>query len=124
MFGPIRIRSHMLPKPYRLTKKKDFDRVYRQGRSFFVREMGIKFARNGLEVSRFGFVVSLKVSKNAVDRNLAKRRMREAVRGFLPGMKGGFDCAVLTRPEVKNLKYGEIEDRLRFILKKTGLLTK
>jgi len=114
----------MLTKKNRLAKKKDFERVYRRGKSFFSREMGIKAIKNNLDVSRFGFVASLKVSKKAVERNRIKRRLREIVRKALPRLESGFDCVILTRPEIKELKYQELGERAMMILGRMGVLKK
>lgn len=112
----------MLPKEHRLARKKDFDRIYRQGRSFFIKELGIKTAKNGLDISRFGFVVSLKVSKKAVERNLIKRRLREIIRETLPEIRPGFDCAVIVRPGGKDMDYGKMKSEMRSLLERSNIM--
>ena len=70
------------PKRGRLSRSAEFERVYRQGRSFGNRYLVLHaFPRTDpgelSEGPRLGFSVSRKVG-GAVDRNLVKRLLREA----------------------------------------------
>jgi ribonuclease P protein component len=103
----------MLAKKNRLTKRKDFDNLFKKGRSAFNDITGIKMAANDLNICRFGFIVSGKISKKAVERNLIKRRMREAVRQELINLKVGLDCVILAQKEAKNASYAELGKSIR-----------
>ncbi|NQU78108.1 ribonuclease P protein component, partial [Candidatus Falkowbacteria bacterium] len=46
----------MLPQKLRLTKEKDFELVFKKGRSFFVKELGVKAMSNNLDHPRAGIV--------------------------------------------------------------------
>ena len=70
----------MLPKKNRLKNKKDFERVFKQGKGFKEDFLFFKITKNNLKENRFGFIVSLKVSKKAVLRNKVKRRLREIIK--------------------------------------------
>ena len=95
------------PKKGRLSRSAEFDRVYRQGRSFGNRQLVLHaFARPDAgelrEAPRLGLSVSRKVG-GAVDRNLVKRLVREAfvdVAGDLPPQ---LDVVVVARPEALEL---------------------
>jgi len=113
----------MLAAAWRLTKKADFDRVWKQGQSFFLKELGIKKLANGQAVSRFGFVVSTKVSKLAVTRNLLKRRLRAMIAENMELILPGFDIVVFTRPGASKLTYDELRGRLEALFIKLNLLT-
>src|SRR5687768_7879368 len=88
----------MLSYPYRLTKKKDFDQV--KEREKLVHSVSFAFlylAKNEENPSRFGFVISTKISKKAVERNRAKRILREAVRHQIKNAHPGFDGIFLAK---------------------------
>lgn len=70
-----------------------------------------------------GFVVSTKVSKNAVKRNRLKRQMREVVRLLLKdgGMKKGYMIAFIARAEMFGKEYEEIQKDMIGILKKAKI---
>lgn len=114
----------VLPKKYRLTKKKDFEKVFKCGYFFSEKFLSVKVAKNGLSLSRFGFIVSLKVSKKAVTRNKIKRQLREVIKLHLKDAKMGFDIVVMAKPEITGKKYQEIEQALLGTLGKTGLFEK
>ncbi len=112
----------MLPKKYRLTKENDFKIIVKQGKSFFIKELGIKYFKNNLDYSRFGFIVSTKIDKRATVRNKIKRRLREIVYQNLSKIKPGFDILILTKPEIKNLDFLQLKEKLEKIFKKIGFL--
>jgi ribonuclease P protein component len=79
------------PKARRLLRHSDFEKVYKQGRRHFAAHMTVFYLRREAEPGssnlRIGFTVG-RVLGDAVQRNLMKRRLREAVRltGFSPGI--------------------------------------
>jgi len=112
----------MLYAQNRLTKRKDIERVHKTGRSFFVRDLGIRIAKNNLELSRFAVVASTKVSKKAVDRNKLKRRLREIMRKeILPKVKIGFDGILSTRKGLIELSFDELRNSTIELFKKAKI---
>ncbi len=114
----------MLPYLNRLSKKADIDRAFKKCRfSAYIGSIGIKAGKNNLKNSRFAIVVSLKVSKKAVERNKLKRQIREIIRlKIIPIIKPGYDCVILTKKETLNFSYKELESVMLKLLKKSGLI--
>ena len=106
----------MLQKLNRLTKKKDFESVFKNGASFKSFPMILRIARNGLKRSRFAFVISVKVSKKAVERNKTRRLASEAIRLNLGKIKGGFDAIFIVLPGAKILDYMSAEKNIISLL--------
>ncbi len=111
----------MLAKKNRLKKKKDFEKIFKEGKSFKEKFLIIKFLSNNLGYSRFGFIVSQKISKKAVLRNKIKRRMTEAVRGEIKGFKKGIDAIFIALPGIENQKFLEIKEIISNFFKKINL---
>lgn len=64
-----------------------------------------------------GYTVAKTVSKLAVKRNLAKRRLREAIRSLAPQhAKNNFDYVVIARKEILNADFKKISTDLKFCL--------
>jgi ribonuclease P protein component len=85
---------------HRLSRSRDFDAVYRQGKSVSTRFLVLYwFDRNeGREdAPRVGIAVPRKVG-GAVVRNRVKRRLREAWRAQLERIPVGRDYVVVARP--------------------------
>ena len=100
------------PKSHRLLKHADFEKVYRQGRRHFARNMTVFYLGRGGEGGlRVGFTVS-KALGGAVQRNRMKRRLREAVR--LMGLGSDVTADVVINPKKTLLKaqFVDIEEEI------------
>lgn len=111
----------MLERANRLTKKKEFDRVFKGGRSSFDKILGIKAMANELEQNRFGIIINNKVSKKAVIRNKIRRRIREVLKKENPNLYPGNDVVVIVQPIAKNKESSEIKASIIFLFKKLRL---
>jgi len=113
----------VLPKTYRLTKKKDFDQLIKKGKSIGQDFLVLKFLKTNLKDTRIGFIVSRKVSNKAVVRNRIKRKLREAVRAFLFELKPGYDLVFFAKKEIKDNNFLEIKKAIEGLFQKARLLT-
>jgi ribonuclease P protein component len=111
----------MLPKNYRLKKKKDFERVFKRGKGLGENFLILKFVNNNLGVLRIGFVVGQKVSKKATLRNKVKRRLREVVRANLAKLKSGYDLVFLTKKGIEEKSFREIKEMVEELFRKAKL---
>lgn len=113
----------MLSREHRLNKKQDIERIFKRGRSIYAGSLGLRVAPNNLAASRFTVVVSLKVSKKAVERNRLKRRLREIMRQeIMPRAKSGIDGIVLTQKPLLNLTFDELKQQTITLFKKAHLV--
>jgi ribonuclease P protein component len=113
----------MLPRPERLLASRDFQRVYRHGKSYthplvVLYVLPIDEPASRLPV-RAGFVASKKVGK-AHDRNLAKRRVRESYR-LLATRQGPPTLMVwVVRPAAVRATHTQIQDAVAHLLTISG----
>ena len=112
----------MLPQKNRLKKKKDFERVFKKGRLFKEGFLILRIAENGLKSSRFGFVISRKVSREAAKRNKIKRRLRELVRIKLTKIKTGIDGVIVVIPGFEVNNFQQLEKSVNKLFKKANIL--
>jgi ribonuclease P protein component len=87
-------------KRYRLSRSRDFDTVYRHGRSVSTRFLTLHwFTRedNSEQEPRLGVAVP-KAAGSAVVRNRLKRQLREAWRERLDTIPAGHDYVIVVRP--------------------------
>jgi ribonuclease P protein component len=82
----------------RLSRSRDFDAVYRNGRSVSTRFLVLyRFDRDDDDgEARLGIAVPKKIG-GAVTRNRIKRRLREVWRALLTEVPGGADYVLLVR---------------------------
>jgi len=111
----------MLKKINRLAKNKDFDNLFKKGKSSYNKIIGFKYIKNGLAYNRFGIIISTKVSKKAVIRNKIKRQNRAIIRKNEKDIKQGFDMSFVVFPLILDKKFQEIEDNIKNTLSKIKL---
>jgi ribonuclease P protein component len=82
----------------RLSRSRDFDAVYRQGRSVSTRFLVLYwFPQEEPAAPRFGFSVPRAVG-GAVERNKIKRQLREVWQSRLDRVPAGNDYVLIVRP--------------------------
>ena len=94
-----------------LKKNKDFQNVYRKGKSYADKYLVMYVLENGLESNRIGISVSKKVG-NSVVRHHLTRLLRESYRLHEEMFHSGWDIVVIARAGAKNASYHEIESAL------------
>ncbi|MEX0786546.1 MAG: ribonuclease P protein component [Dehalococcoidia bacterium] len=103
----------------RLRQSSDFTAVYRKGKPFRSDLLVLRVLRSGREPSRVGFTVG-KALGNAVQRNLVKRRLREAARS-LP-LQGGWDVVVNARRGAAEAGYWNLREQMSALMGRAGVL--
>jgi ribonuclease P protein component len=99
--------SFGLPKDSRLRKSAEFRRVYAEGKRFDGRFMTVFVLPSKTESHKLGITASKKGIGNAVERNRAKRLLREAFRlsrAELSELKGRYDWVLNARRKLLHIK--------------------
>ena len=107
-----------MQRRHRISGTKRHSQIHREGTSAANRLLVIRYLANGLDHSRFAFVVSKRVG-NAVIRNLIKRRLREAVKSC--ELASGWDAVFIARRGVQNATYSDLSRATRNLLRRSGI---
>jgi len=107
----------MLQRKLRLRENRAFRTVFAQGKSFPGKAV-VVYALSGSP--RYGFIASKKVG-SAVQRNRAKRLMREVVRLHLGNFPKDMQIIFIARPTIKGLSYREVEKSIMQTLQRAKL---
>jgi ribonuclease P protein component len=116
----------MMKRRHRLSRSRDFDTVYRHGRSTATRYLVLySFPRadaNG-DGPRLGLAVSRKLG-GAVERNRLKRRLRAAFDSVVHGLPSDHDYVLIARPglgEAADTRgFDWLEERVAEVFRKEG----
>jgi ribonuclease P protein component len=104
-----------------LRAPRDFDTLQRRGQSRAHPLLVVRYARNDLGRTRFGFSTSRRLGP-AVVRNRVRRRMRELVRRLRPRLASGWDVLVVARAGAVTAGSQELATALERLLHQAGLL--
>jgi len=94
-----------------LKKNKDFQIVYKEGKSLANKYLVMYKRKNGSDKNRLGISVSKKVG-NSVVRHRIIRLLKESYRLQEDRFINGLDIVVIARPSAKYISYREIESAL------------
>ena len=104
-----------------IKENRDFRRLYRQSASFVAPALVVYFKETRAGFSRLGITAGKKVG-GAVQRNRAKRVIREAYRALLPRFNKSVDMVIVARKKSAYVKSDVVKEELENLLKKANLL--
>lgn len=110
----------MLKRELRLRKKSNIKEVFAEGKNYSVKYVAIYVLKGP---KRFGFIASKKVG-NSVQRNRAKRLMREVIRIHLSEIRNDIQIILIARAKIKGVSYFEVEKTMMNMLKNANALVK
>ena len=110
-----------MKRAYRLRRPDQFQRVRRDGRSWSTPLLTLNAAASRRRVSRCGFVVGKRIGK-AVDRNRARRRLREAVRLLYDRIAPGWDLVFVIRsPDLVTTEFTQLHALVEQLMRRAGV---
>jgi len=107
-----------MKKAARLKGKKEFDKVFSDGRAWANSFVVLRAVPNGMGVNRYSVVAGWRVGK-AVVRNKVKRRLKASV----PNIVGeGWDVVLIARKPATEADYHTLESATRELFARARLL--
>jgi ribonuclease P protein component len=110
-------------KHQRIKKNKEFQRIFKKGKSFANRQFIVYVLKSDQPEFRLGLSVSKKVG-NAVTRNRIKRFIRQAFLENQTLLMQNADYVIIARPQSADLDYHESKKSLEHVLKIARALPK
>ena len=113
-----------LKKEKRLCKNREYQLVYRHGRSV-VNRLAVLYVlpRSPKQPTRIGFVTGKKIGC-AVERNRCRRLMKEVYRLHQYEMKDGYDLVLIGRGYLKQVGYQEAERSILQLFRRANVWKK
>lgn len=111
-----------MQRELRLTRKEDFNKVYRYGTSFANHQFVVyRLQQSSVAQIRVGISVSKKVG-NAVIRNRMRRLIKEIIRHQVMSIKPHYDLVFIVRKPSIEMEYDQLEKSLLHVLRKASLI--
>lgn len=104
----------------RLSSGRAFDAVYEQGAVYNGPLFVLRVLPNASGEVRWGFAVGKRIAPLSTQRNRARRRLREAARGFL--VRPGNDLIVTVKAAGLDAPYEDLVAGLERLLQRAGAL--
>ena len=111
-----------MQRKFRLTRSTDFKRVRRTGKSYAHPFVVLVVQASETPRARVGVTAGRSVG-GAVQRNRAKRLLREAMRPLLPQLIPGWDLIQIARPALVRSTVQEIRQTLMDLLQRARILS-
>jgi len=100
-----------------LRKRTDFSAIYNKGKSLGERYVVLFYRKNNLPYKRIAFLASKKVG-NSVERNRARRLMKESVRTSQVELPDGVDYIFIARNTILNRNYADVKKSIEAAIKR------
>jgi len=113
----------MLEKKYRLTKKEDFDNVFKGGAWARGRLLSLRIKKTTNAFPRIGFVVGTRITKQAAARNRIKRQLRASFSKHIKEIGRGLDIVVVPTSGITGKKFTDIHAEITHLLTKAHLIS-
>lgn len=107
----------MLKKINRISSRKEFLEIKNKGKIISSSLFGAICLVDETEEIKFGFVISKKISKRAVDRNKIKRRLCEVLVKNLNKFKAGTKIVFLAKKSLLGADIEKIEEEIDKLIK-------
>ena len=108
----------MLPKGNRIRKTREFERVFASKQSIPGRLLRLVYTSNNLPITRYGIIISTKVSKKAVVRNKLRRRLQAIISRCIEQLLPPKDIVIICSQLAGKAEYRDIEIDLKRVLEK------
>ena len=108
-------------RPDVLRGKKEFSLIYNRGKSLGDKYVVLFYRKNNLSYNRIAFLASKKVGKS-VQRNRARRLMKESFREIREEIISGYDLIIIARNTINGAEYLNVKKSLIHALKRAKLL--
>lgn len=110
-----------MKRNFRLTRSIDFKRVRNEGKSYAHPLVVLVASPTAEETIHIGVTAGRAVG-GAVERNRAKRLLREAMRFLLPSIRPGWDLVLIARQPLPTASYEQVQSTLSQLLQRAKLL--
>ena len=110
-----------MQRRFRLTRSDDINRVRQEGRSLANATLVLGFLPNQINQTRIAVIAGRSIG-GAVQRNLAKRRIRSAFQALHMGLNQGYDLVLIARKPILQVDYQNVVNGLHALLIQAGLM--
>lgn len=106
----------------KISENRVYKQMYNRAQNVVCKNIVVYLRKSRYDINRLGLTCTKTVGK-AVERNRAKRLMREAYRLNESKLKKGYDCIIVARTRAKSATYFEVERDFLYAARKLSFLS-
>ncbi len=111
----------MLEKQYRLKKNKEFNYIYKKGKTVSNKVLSVVYVKTKLDNIKVGFSISNKVG-NSVVRHKIKRQLTHLFKEFINQVNKNYNYIFVARQGIELIEYNDMRIQMQRVLQKAELL--
>lgn len=112
----------MIAQKNRLSKKADFEQIFKNGNKDFSQYFTIRFLKNDLNFCRFSVIISNRFSKKATERNRYRRQIKAILLDNFANFRENIDLIITVLPTIKKFDFDKIKQELEKQLKNKKII--
>ena len=112
-----------MDKRYRLRSNMEFQKVYKNGKNYWNRNLILFVKKNGLAYTRVGYSITKKIG-NSVVRNKIRRQLKEVYRLNFYRIEEGYDLIFIPKKNIVDISFKEIESAMIHIMSISKVIKK
>jgi len=110
----------MLDKTNRLTKRKEFNYLYKNGQAQHTHHLTLVYLPTKHRPIKIGFTVANKIGKAHI-RNLIKRRLRAIVREIVPNLPNNYNVVIIAKAGIDNVSFADLKSEVYTLFNRANL---
>jgi ribonuclease P protein component len=110
----------MLDKTNRLTKRKEFNYLYKNGQAQHTAHLTLVYLPTKHRPIKIGFTVTNKIGKAHL-RNLIKRRLRAIVREIVPKLPNNYNVVIIAKAGIDTITFADLKSEVYTLFNRANL---
>ena len=103
-----------------IKENREFRYAYKRGKKVVSSHIVLHYVRNRSETNKLGITVAK--LRTAVERNRAKRLIRECYRAQFKDIRGGYNVVIVARSKMADATYADVERDMAYCIRKSDLI--
>lgn len=103
-----------------IKENREFRYCYKRGKKIVSSYIVLHYAKNRTEQNKLGITVAK--LRTAVERNRAKRLIRECYRAQFKEIRGGYNVVIVARSKMADATFKDVYNSLAYCIRKSDLI--
>ncbi len=103
-----------------IKENREFRYAYKRGKKIVSSYIVLHYVKNRTDSNKLGITVAK--LKTAVERNRAKRLIRECYRAHFKQIRGGYNVVIVARSKMADATFADVDKAMAYCIRKSDLI--